>query len=569
MLYSELCELYARLEKTSKRLEKTEILADFLGKLKREKDRKVEEGVMHLLRGRIFPDYSDHEIGISSQLTMKALARAVGSSGEEVNKLWKKLGDLGDVAEAMIAKKQQHTLFSEKLGAEKVLQNLQGLILFIGHGTVDKKIGLIVELLTSASALEAKYLVRTLLGDLRIGLGEGVMRDALVWSCFGRDAGKEVFDEVQNAYNIANDFAAVFLHAQKGIASLKEIMMEPGRPVKVMLALKASSIEGGFEEVGKPAAFEFKYDGFRVMINKTEDGNISLFTRRLENVTSQFPEIVEYVRGHVKGKSFILDAEAVGFDPRKKVYRPFQDISQRIKRKYEIEKLRKELPVEVNVFDVLFYDGKNLIREPFHKRRALLEKIVKPELWKIKLSEILITDDAGKAELFYARALEEGEEGLMIKSLDAPYKPGARVGYMLKLKPADKEFDLVIVGAEYGTGKRGGWLSSYTVACQHEGQFLEIGKVSTGLKEKEEEGLSFVELTRLLKPLILEEHGREVRVKPEIIVTVVYQNIQKSLKYGSGYALRFPRVTRMRSDRGVEDIAFLKEIEKEANLSSK
>lgn len=559
MYYADLCEIYERLEKTSKRLEKTEILSAFLQKLGKEHDVK---GILCLLRGRIFPDYDEREIGISSQLALKAVAKASGVSGGEVIQQWKKLGDLGNVAEKIIGKKRQHTLFHEKLKVEKVLRNLQGLVGFTGAGAVDKKIGLLAELLTSASALEAKFLVRTLLGDLRIGLGEGVMRDAIVWSCFGKED-QEAFEKVQGAYDATNDFGVVFEKARKGKPTLDQVTLEPGRPVKVMLALKVASIEEAFEEVGTTAAFEFKYDGFRLMITKDQKEGIKLFTRRLENVTRQFPEVVAYVGKHVKGDSFILDSEAVGYNPQTKKYRPFQEISQRIKRKYEIEKLSSSLPVEVNVFDILYYHGKSMIQEPFEKRRELLEKIIKNEKWKLKLSEILITSRKEEAENFYSKALAEGEEGLMVKRLDAPYKPGARVGYMLKLKPEDKEFDLVIVGAEYGTGKRAGWLSSYRVSCQHEGKLLEIGKVSTGLKEKEEEGLSFVELTRLLKPLIVSDHGREVYVRPEVVVTVVYQNIQKSPTYDSGYALRFPRIIRLRPDRSVKDIAFLKEIERE------
>ena len=154
-----------------------------------------------------------------------------------------------------------------------------------------------------------------------------------------------------------------------------------------------------------------------------------------------------------------------------------------------------------------------------------------------------------------------------MKNLDAPYKPGARVGFGVKIKPVDNEFDLAIIGAEYGTGKRAGWLTSYDLACRHGEELLEIGKVSTGLKEKEEEGLSFIELTKKLKPLILSESGRNVKVKPEIVVTVVYQNIQKSPTYSSGFALRFPRITRLRPDRSIDDIARLAEIKKEVEKS--
>ncbi len=561
MKYEELCKIYERLEATSSRLDKTEILANFLHKLKKEKNKEI----IYLLRGSVFPDYSQKEVGISAQLAIKAISKATGIPAEDVVEEWKKSGDLGKTAEKLVKKKKQITLFQKELTTEKVLENLRKAAELEGPGTIEKKISLLAELLSAAKPIEARYLIRTVLGELRVGTGEGIMRDAITWACFGREKAKEYVASVEAAYDKANDFAAVFEAACHGVKKLEEIMLVPGKPVKVMLALKAKNIADAFEQVGKPAAFEFKYDGFRMMLNKSEDGKITIFTRRLEDVTKQFPEVVEYVKKYIKAKSFIIDSEAVGYSPRTKKYRPFQEISQRIKRKYDIEKLSKELPVEVNVFDIIYYNGKSLLNEPFRKRSELLRKIVKGKKLELKPAEQLITDSESKAESFFRKALKAGHEGLMAKNLDAPYKPGARVGYMLKIKPEEKEFDLVIVGAEYGTGKRGGWLSSFVIACRDEktGNFLEVGKVGTGIKEKQEVGLSFDELTKMLKPLIVEEHGRDVRIKPKIVVTVVYQNIQKSPKYASGFALRFPRITRLRPDRSPSDIATLSEIREE------
>jgi DNA ligase-1 len=552
MEYSQLIELYEKLEKTSKRLEKTEILAEFLKKVKHDKN------IIYLVHGQVFPDYDEKELGISEQLVIKALSAASGENSKHITELWRKKGDLGLVAEEVVNKKKQGTLFSKKLTSEKVLENLRKLPELIGKGTVDRKMGLIAELLTSARALEAKYLIRTILGDLRIGVAEGVIRDAIVWACFGRED-KDAYEKVQEAYDKANDFSLVFEKACKGKKELDDVELKPGKPVKVMLALKADNVKDGFNNAGRPAAFEYKYDGFRMLINKYGK-EIKIFTRRLDNVTKQFPEVVEYVKKFVHADSYIIDCEAVGYDSKKR-YRPFQEISQRIKRKYDIEKIAKELPIELNIFDIIYYNGKNLIKTPFIERRKILEKIVHGEKWKLKLAEQLITDNDKEAEKFYQEALKNGEEGVMIKKLDAPYKPGARVGYMLKLKPEANEFDLVITGAEYGTGKRAGWLTSYDVSCRQDSKLLEIGKVSTGLKEKEEQGLSFIEMTRKLKPLIEKEEGRHVKVKAEIVVAIVFQNIQKSPTYSSGYALRFPRITRLRPDRGKSDIATLKEIE--------
>jgi DNA ligase-1 len=300
-----------------------------------------------------------------------------------------------------------------------------------------------------------------------------------------------------------------------------------------------------------------------MMINKDEKGNIKIFTRRLEEVTTQFPEVVQYVKKYIKGKSFILDSEAAGFDPKTGKYRAFQEISQRIKRKYDIEKTAGKLPVEVNVFDILYYNGKSFIKTPFKVRRKLIEKIIKNKKWKIRTSKSIVTSSVKEAEKFYKGAVEEGEEGVLMKNLEAPYKPGARVGYGIKIKPEENELDLVITGAEYGTGKRAGWFTSFDIACRNKNKLLGIGKVSTGLKEKESEGLSYKEMTAKLKRLIIKSKGRHVQVRPELVVTVTYQNIQKSPTYKSGFALRFPRFTCLRPDRSKEDIAALSEIKKE------
>lgn len=568
MLYSKLCSVYEELEKNPSRLKKTEILSEFLEKLKKDKNKEI----IYLLQGRIFPDYDEREIGISEQLTIKALAKATGLNEKEIVKKWKKIGDLGKVAEEIIKTKKQSTLFSNQLTTEKVLENLQRLPALEGKGTVEKKMALIAELLTAAESTEAKYIVRTLLNDLRIGLGSGTIRDAIVWSCFSKDD-KEAFELVQASFDKANDFALVFEKAIEGKKSLEETELIPGKPLKVMLALKAESIEDGFErcknEKGE-LALEFKYDGFRMLITKDKKGLIKIFTRRLDEVTKQFPEVKSYVEKFVKADAFIIDSEAVGYDRKTKKYLPFQNISQRIKRKYDIERMSEEFPVEINAFDLLFVDGKSLIDEPFEKRSQLLRKIIKNEKFKFKASEQLITSKEKDAQDFYKEALKEGEEGIMIKSLSSPYKPGARVGYMLKLKPSVNEFDLVITGAEYGTGKRAGWLTSFDIACRDEesGELLDIGKVSTGVKEKsdelEEGESSYENMTKLLKPLIISEEGKTVRVKPKIVITVTYQEIQASPSYSSGYALRFPRFTALRTDRSVNDIATLGEVEAES-----
>ncbi len=561
MDYEKISSTYNLLENTSKGLEKTEILANFL------KEIKETPKFIYLFKGKVFPDYDSRELGISHQLVIRAIGKSIGEKDSVVLEEFKKFGEIGKAAESLAKRKKQSSLFSSKLTVEKVFNNLKKITTYAGKGTVDRKIGLIIELLNSASPTETKFIVRTVLSDLKIGVGDGLLRDSIANYCFSPsnlEEKKKYSELIQEAYNKSTDFAEVFEKAQTN--SLELIKLSPGKPLKVMLFPKAKNIEDAFRIVGKPAAFEYKYDGFRVMINKEKNGKIKIFTRRLEEVTKQFPEIIEYVLKNVSGESFILDGEAVGFNSKTKQYTDFQAISQRIRRKYDIDKMAKKLPIELVLFDIIYYEGKSLIKEKFVNRAKLLKKITTEEAYKIILAKQLISEKVEEIEKFYQSALEDNQEGLMAKSLSAPYKPGARVGYGVKLKPVDKDFDLVITGAEWGTGKRGKWLTSFNVSCKDEsGELFEIGKVSTGLKEKAEEGLSYGEITEMLEKLTIKETGREVKVEPKIIVTVQYQNIQRSQTYSSGFGLRFPRILRLRPDRGVEDITSLEEIEREIN----
>ncbi len=558
MRYQKLAELYEALGLTTKRLEKTDILSKFLEEVSEE-----DSELMYLLLGDIYPSYNEKKIGISNQLAIQAISKSTGVDKEQVVKEWKRIGDIGKVAEELSKKKRQSTLHSQGvLITNKVLENLRKLPELEGKGTVGKKLALITEMLSQASHLEALYLIRTLIGDLRMGVQESTIRDAIAKAFF---RGREDSKEVQEAIDKSNDLAKVFNAAKKGkLKELGKIELEVGKPIKAMLANKETNIEEGFKVVGSPAAVEYKYDGFRLIIHK-KGNEVKLFTRKLENVSKQFPEVVEYINKYVKGKDFILDSEAVGFDSKTKEYRPFQEISQRIRRKYSIEEIREKLPVEVNIFDVLYHNGKSIMEEPFKKRSELVSKIIVNKPFKIIRAKQIITNNVEKAEEFYKKALADNQEGVMMKNLESPYQPGRRVGNMIKIKPEEKDLDLVITGAEYGAGKRGGWMSSFIISCYDEKtkKFLEIGKVGTGIKEKSELGVSFGELTDLLTPLITSEKGKSVKIKPKIVVSVTYQEIQRSPNYPSGFALRFPRVTALRPDRRANEINTLKEIEKD------
>jgi len=587
MDYIQLTELYEKLEATSKRLEKTKLLSEFL----KDCPKKEVDRVMLLVQGLVFPKADERKIGVASKLIVKALNIATGITAEDVEKSWKKTGDLGLSAEDLIKKKKQHTLFgADDLTVEKVYKNIQKLATIEGLGSTDVKLKTIAELLTSAKPIEAKYIVRTVLEDLRVGLGEGTLRDAIAIAYFERHGGivdleskdpsfgagtelTKIRDSIQEAYDITNDYAIVAqMIIDEDLDILQKLELDTEKPVKAMLAQKAKDAQDAFNTVGRPAAIEYKYDGFRMIIGKHGD-KISIHTRRLENVAAQFPEVVKLIRENIKTESCIIDGEAVGYNPQTKKYVPFQNISQRIKRKYDIEQMAKDVPVELNIFDIIYYNGKSMVKEPFTERRKLIEKIIKEKPFHIRLAEQIITDSDEVADKFYHQSLNAGNEGVMFKNIEAPYKPGSRVGTWIKLKPVMETLDLVIVAAEWGEGKRAGWLTSFTVAAYDEDtdEYLEIGKFGTGIKEKKEETadgetndeniVSFGELTEAIKPFIISEKGREVRIKPSVVVELKFEEIQKSPSYSSGYALRFPRLVRTRLDRRPDESSTIRQVE--------
>ncbi|MBD3260271.1 MAG: ATP-dependent DNA ligase [Candidatus Altiarchaeales archaeon] len=344
---------------------------------------------------------------------------------------------------------------------------------------------------------------------------------------------------------------------RSGGAGLKALSIEPGRPVRVMLSQKTDSVSEILSKFGRMQV-ETKYDGARIQVHKWE-GGLKLFTRRLEDVTKQFPEVVEWSKENVKASSTVIEGEIVALeDGGGRRPRPFQDLSRRIKRKYEIEKVRQEIPVEVNFFDLIYLDGVMKTGESFEARRRLLEESFTPTD-SFRLAHSKVTDDERVVEEFYQDSLSLGHEGVMLKVLDAPYKPGSRVGYMYKVKPVLENLDLVVSGATWGEGRRASFLGSYLLSVRDDesGDLLEIGRMATGFSDKQ-----LKRMTDKLKPLITETEGNEVRVKPEVVVEVAYEEIQKSPTYSSGFALRFPRLVRFREDKGVDDADSINRVNK-------
>ena len=548
MEYKLLCDYYERLEKESSKLEKTKILAELFSKCSLEELEKV----VFLVQGIVYPKYTQLELGIATQLMIKAMAKAYGTSEEKIEEEFARLGDLGLVAEKLSKNKKQVTLIKKTLSVEKVFEELRKLPLFSGEGSQERKIQTIYHLLLMAEPKEAKYVTRTILGELRIGVAEGLIRDAIVEAFLPiktKEEKERSEEAVDYAWSILSDFSLVAKIAkEKGIEGLKNVKIEIGRPIQVMLGEKAESIEEVVREFGEVAA-EWKYDGMRTIIMKKND-KIWLFTRRQEDVTKQFPDLVELCKKGIKANECVIEGEAIAVDPKTNIPMAFQVLSQRIHRKYDIEKMIEKIPIQIHLFDIVYLNGEMLINKPLIERRKILESIIEVIPGKFELAKQLITKDVKKIEEFYNEAINAKQEGLMLKVLNSPYRFGRHVGGWYKIKPTMENLDLVIVGATWGEGARANWLTSFELAVRDPdtGNFLRCGMMSTGLTEEEYEMM-----TEMLKPLIIQERGKEVKVRPKIVVEVKYQEIQKSPNYESGYALRFPAFVRLREDKGPEE----------------
>jgi len=548
MLYKDLVEVYQDLDSTTKRLEKTDILAKFLAKVGDEEPELLPI-VTLLSLGRIFPTWSEEELGIGSKLLMKAISQAVGVSPEDVENRMRDTGDIGEAAEELYQKKSQVTLFSRPITILKVHRNLVKMAEISGNRAQYKKIDYLMELLSSASPSEAKYITRTVLEELRVGVGEGTIRDAISQSF---NIPKEV---AERAHMLTNDMGLVAEVARmQGEEGLRKLTLKPGKPVKPMLAQLSPGIKESVEEMGW-AICETKYDGIRVQIHRHGD-EIDIFTRRLENISLALPEISDYIKKSLPHEDFIVEGEIIASRDGKPI--SFQYMLQRVRRKYEIDKMISKIPLTVYLFDVLYYGGP-ILDEPLQERRKTLESIVKVDEGKLELSaQVKVTpEEIHKAQDLFEISIKGGHEGIMIKDPHAPYMPGIRGKKMLKLKAEPETLDLVVVGGTYGTGKRAHFIGSYLMALQDEdNQLKPLAYAATGLDDN-----TLMELSQMVEPLIVSKDGRQVKIEPSVILEIAFSEIVESPESETGYSLRFPVVKRIRNDLGLDEIDTLERIE--------
>lgn len=541
---SELCE---RLSSTTKRNVKVEMAAEFL---KRLNSQEAEPAVSMIL-GRPFPRWDQRTLDISWATLSYIIKRLTDVDWRTFSKVFRETGDIGSTIKTIFERskvRRQRVLFEKPLTILEVRRVFEAIAEASGQGSRERKDRLVESLLGRASPVEAKYLVKIMIGEMRTGFQEGLMELAV------SRAFSTPLELVQKASMLTGDIGEVaYLLKEHGEAALSKLGLRLMSPLKPMLAQMAESPREAIEEHGGETAFEYKLDGARIQIHKVGE-KVKVFSRRLTDVTDSLPEIVQAVREGVKAHEAVLEGEviAVGRDGHPL---PFQHLMRRFRRVYEIEKMLREIPVKLYLFDLLYVDGESLIDEPYLERRNRLSRVVEG----IPLTEQLVTGNPTEAERFLRKALEEGHEGLMAKRLDSPYKPGVRGKHWLKIKEPLEPLDLVITAAEYGYGRRHGWLSDYYLAARDEetGEFLVVGKTFKGLTDQE-----IIEMTERLKKLAIMEEGNKVVVKPKIVVEVAYNEIQKSPKYKCGMALRFARITRIRDDKSPEEVDTIQKVRK-------
>ena len=566
MEYTLLVEVYDDLAATDSTTEKRDVLAAAFADAGELLSRLVT-----LVRGRLSPAYDRTELGVSSSLTLDAVCRATGARESAVRDRWKETGDLGDAAAWAVANASQQTLVSSTLTVQRVHDTLRELATYEGSGSQDRKVDALAGLLADADANEARYVVRTALGHLRIGVGEGTIRDAIAHAFL--DGSEAAVAAVERAFQVTTDFRAVAATARdEGRAGLEALDVELFRPVQAMLAEKADSLPTAVTDAASDgrAVCEYKYDGVRVQIH-VEGDDVRLFTRRLEDVTAQFPDVVRAVDRGVGADRAVLDGELVGYTPdtvatdaRTPV--AFQRLSQRIKRESDVESMARDVPVVVHLFDCLA-DDETLLASPLSDRIDRLDAAFDPVdpdpdaatagLERARSTRVT-TGDLAPAETLYRDALDAGHEGLMVKNPDAAYQPGRRVGRLLKLKPTMEPLDLVVTRATYSEGRRSEWLGRLYLGCYapSSGGFREVGRLSTGYTDEE-----LAALTDRLEALVTARDGRDVELRPEVVLEVEYEEIQESSAYDSGYALRFPRFLGVREDAAPTDADTLERVE--------
>jgi len=571
MEFSIISELFEMMEKTTKRIELTNILVELLKKT----PKKIIPNVVYLLQGIIRPNFEGVELGIAEKLAIRAISKSAGLPIKKIEDDYREGGDLGITASNILKIKTQTTFTAEKITVERVYETLFKIAKLEGKGSQDLKMKYISSLLNDATPLEAKFVLKILLGTLRLGIAENTVMDALAIAFTGK---KENRVQIENAYNVSSDLGKVSLIvATDGIDEIKKFKISLFSPIRPMLADRVQSEKDVIRKMPEQFVAEYKLDGERVQIHKQSD-KIVLFSRRLENITQYYPDIVERIGKALNVNEGIFEAEIVPINENTGEFLPFQELMHR-RRKYKLDKAVSQYPITVNFFDLLYYDKKDCLNLECSERRKILEQIVHEDNFS-KLVPMLFVKNENEVEDFLENSINAGCEGLMLKTPSAPYRAGMRGSNWLKLKREYRNelgdsLDLIVIGAYFGRGRRTGLYGTLLLATYNpeKDNLPSICKVGTGFTDESLDQLYQIlsnKVTLKKNPRIVSKMEADIWFEPELVLEIVASEITLSpihktglnlIRKSSGFALRFPKFTgKIRYEKAVEDASTGEEI---------
>ncbi len=572
MLYSDLAETFDRLESTSSRLEMTDILASFLARA----DKSELRSIVYLSQGKLHPDFVPGVLGMADRLVLKAISFTSGTSEDRTERLWIETGDPGKVAETLISKKKQMTLFSEDLTVDRVVRGLTAIQDADGKDSQDRKMKTLANMLHDSGPLEARYLCRTVTGRMRVGAADMTILDALAQAF----ASKEDRPEIERAFNITCDIGLVAeTIAEGGMDAIRAIRVSVDSPVKVMLAERLPSVSQIVERMGGRCAIEYKYDGIRVQAHIGRE-SVRLYSRRLEDLTHNFPDIAESLRAACRYGEAIVEGECVAIDPDTGYMLPFQNVTHR-RKKHGMDEAVRDVPVRMFMFDCLYRDGEDMTDRPYLERRGALESGFEIG-GQIQMTTMRIVASEEEGEEFFTSAIASRCEGIMAKSVapDSVYRAGSRGFLWIKYKKDYQQaltdsFDLAVVGAFYGMGKRAGRYGALLMAAYdpETGRFETVCKLGTGFDDAFLDAMPALldgTLSETRPSSVDAEMVPDVWFEPAVVLEVVAAEITLSpihtaardvIRDGSGLGIRFPRFTgRVRDDKTPEQCTTVGEI---------
>jgi len=571
MEFSIIAEIFERMEGTTKRIELTNLLVELLKKT----PKKIIPNAVYLLQGIIRPNFEGVELGVAEKLAIRAISKSSGLSIKKIEEDYRKCGDLGLTASNILKLKTQTTFTAEKITLERVYETLFRIAKLGGKGSQDLKMKYISSLLNDATPLEAKFVLKILLGTLRLGIAENTIMDALAIAFTGKKENKE---QIENAYNVSSDLGKVsLLIATDGIDEIKKFKISLFSPIRPMLADRVKSEKEAIKKMPEEFAAEYKLDGERVQIHK-QANEVVLFSRRLENITQYYPDIVENVKKSLSVNEGVFEAEIVPVNENTGEFLPFQELMHR-RRKYKLEKAISQYPITVNFFDVLYFDKKDCLNLEYSERRKILEKLVNEDDFS-KLVPMLLVKNENEIEDFLENSINSGCEGLMLKDLDAPYRAGARGSNWLKLKREYRNelgdsLDLIVIGGYFGRGRRTGLYGTLLLGTYNpdKDNFSSVCKVGTGFTDESLDQLYQIlsnKITLKKNSRVVSEMEADVWFEPELVLEIVASEITLSpihktglnlIRKGSGFALRFPKFTgKIRYEKAVEDASTDEEV---------